>query len=201
MSGRAGTQTSLCLLVCLQWSSLQGSSSGNSQCRKGPTISSSAVVSSKLSHTRGHHTDWILWVMGSSQQPLCCWITLIVRKLLLIWIPNLLWLILLPYPYPSLPLPLSTIWLVFLPPFCHSVSFIFFPPLSTQDSHLSRSFLWLNFLQSFHTWSKLLYIYIPYLFYICSVSLILLITWVMCFYSSPTQNRLLFTWLEFMSLE
>lgn len=134
---------------------------------------------------------------GETKFVWCC--TLLCKYIFALDLPS--WSILLPYPYPSLPLPLSTIWLVFLPPFCHSVSFIFFPPLSTQDSHLSRSFLWLNFLQSFHTWSKLLYIYIPYLFYICSVSLILLITWVMCFYSSPTQNRLLFTWLEFMSLE
>lgn len=52
-------------------------------------------------------TLWILSLMGSSQQSLCYWIT--VRKLLLVWTLNQLWLILVLYPYPSLPMPLSTV--------------------------------------------------------------------------------------------
>lgn len=121
----------LCLLFCLQWSSLQGSSSGNSQCSKGPRISYSTVVLSKVSHTPKKS----IWEVHN-----------LLEHLYFIWTLSLLWLIIPLCPYPSLLLPFSIIWLVFLLPFCHTISVIYspFPHLLPNIQHLSRSFFYLN---------------------------------------------------------
>lgn len=72
------------LLFCLQWSSLQGSSSGSSQCSKAPRISYSTVVLSKVSHAL-KKSAW-----GTHN---------LLEHLYFIWTLNLLWLI--------IPLPIS----------------------------------------------------------------------------------------------
>lgn len=139
--------------------------------------------------------------MGSSQQPLCLWIALIVRKLLYeLWIC---------FGWSSY-FALILLSLCLCPPFCLSTYFLsatpshFFltycPTLKFIKLSLAKFPVVYSFSLLIHSLNCCTFIFLIH-FNMCLSSLILKITWVMSFYSSSTQNRLLITWLEFTSLE